>query len=122
MSRIATEFAADERLAVYGSLRPGAENAHVLAPLAGEWTSGSVRGRLVEAGWAAARGYRAITLCDTDEPVSVFLFCSHDLPAFWPSLDAFEGAEYRRTLVQVDTADETVEAFIYAVSEPVDRR
>ena len=48
---IATDYSADERLAVYGSLRPGEENAHILAPLAGQWTSGTVRGRLRNAGW-----------------------------------------------------------------------
>ncbi|HEV7439800.1 MAG TPA: gamma-glutamylcyclotransferase, partial [Methylobacterium sp.] len=43
-----------------------------------------------------------------------------DLPTHWARLDAFEGAGYRRALTRVQTAQHTVEAWIYVVSEPVE--
>ena len=116
---IATDYSADERLAVYGSLRPGEKNAHILAPLAGQWIGGTVRGRLRNAGWAAAGGYPAIVLDKAGESIEVALLCSHELPAMWAKLDAFEGADYRRMPVDVRTEQGPVAAFIYALTEPV---
>ena len=42
---------ADTRLATYGTLAPGRDNNEQLADLKGFWQQGTVRGRLVEAGW-----------------------------------------------------------------------
>ncbi len=105
---------ADRRLACYGTLRPGQPNHHQLADLHGHWRMGAVRGRLVEKGWGAERGHPALVLDDSASPVEVSLFESDDLPKHWPRLDAFEGADYERVLVRVDTADGTVDAWIYA--------
>ena len=54
--------AADRRLAVYGTLAPGRKNDWVLSPLPGTWTSGTVRGRRVAAGWGNAEGFPALQL------------------------------------------------------------
>ena len=43
------------------------------------------------------------------------VFVSPDLPAHWDRLDAFEGADYRRVLIEVATPDGPLEAYIYAV-------
>ena len=51
MSIPPADYLPEERLAVYGSLRPGERNAHVLASLAGEWTKGVVHGALRQT-WA----------------------------------------------------------------------
>jgi gamma-glutamylcyclotransferase (GGCT)/AIG2-like uncharacterized protein YtfP len=106
----------DERLAVYGSLRPGGSNAHVLDRLAGTWIEGTVRGRLVEKGWAAAGGYPAMLLDAAGPEQPVVVFCSSELPSFWPDLDAFEGTDYRRVKVQVRSVAGLFDAFIYELA------
>ena len=83
----------NERLAVYGSLRPGESNQHVLTRLRGVWVTGLVRGMLRHGGWGAGEGYPGLVLSDNAPSVPVEIFCSPNLPAFWTELDAFEGAE-----------------------------
>lgn len=109
--------AADTRLASYGTLAPGQPNHHQLDGLAGRWRTGSVRGRLVDKGWAAAMGYAALVLDPDGDPIPVELFESADLPAHWPRLDAFEGAAYRRVVADIDTEAGPLPASIYVVAE-----
>jgi len=104
---------ADHRLAVYGSLAPGRPNHHELSALRGEWSVGKVKGRLVARGWGAALGFPALVLSEDGDDIEVHIFQSPDLADHWQRLDAFEGAEYRRALVQVDTAGGMLEAWIY---------
>ena len=106
---------AERRLAVYGSLAPGRSNHGQLAGLAGDWRDGTVRGRLVESGWGAAEGYPGLRPDPAGPVVAVQLFTSDDLPAHWARLDAFEGEEYERTLIEVATADGPVSAQLYAL-------
>jgi len=108
---------AETRLASYGTLAPGQPNHHQLAELRGTWRGGTVRGRLVDEGWAATLGYPALILDPGAPPLAVVLFESHDLPAHWPRLDAFEGAEYRRVRTRVKTDAGSVEASIYVAAE-----
>jgi gamma-glutamylcyclotransferase (GGCT)/AIG2-like uncharacterized protein YtfP len=112
------------RLATYGTLAPGRHNHHQLAALQGRWRKGTVRGTLVDAGWGAALGCPGLVLDPLGPRVEVDLLDSPDLPAHWARLDAFEGAGYRRALTRVqtaqDAAEDTVEAWIYVVSEPVE--
>jgi len=75
-------FSIDEQLAVYGSLAPGERNAHVLAPLVGEWTEGEIIGTLQTITEGYAAGYQGIRL-DGGDAVPCMLFSSRDLPAFW---------------------------------------
>ena len=92
----------------------------MLAPYAGTWTRGRVRGDLVNAGWGAAGGYLGLTLRDDGPWVAVQVFESAALPGAWPELDAFEGDEYRRTVVLVyaenDDSKPLFEANIYALA------
>ena len=108
---------ADAVLATYGTLAPGRVNHHRLAGLTGAWTKGKVRGRLVHAGWGDALGYPGLVI-DPNGPdvVEVDLFRSPDLPAFWPTLDAFEGDGYRRIPVSVVTQDGVIKASLYEVT------
>jgi gamma-glutamylcyclotransferase (GGCT)/AIG2-like uncharacterized protein YtfP len=110
------KFRTDERLAVYGSLAPGRKNAHILAALGGSWIDGTVRGALRTSGWGAALGFPGIELDRNAGPVPVALLCSRDLPGMWERLDAFEGADYVRTVVDVETARGTVPANIYSLA------
>ncbi len=105
----------ETRLATYGTLAPGRTNAHQLSDLRGTWTTGHVRGRLVQEGWGAELGFPGMILDEAAGPVEVHLFYSVDLPDHWGRLDAFEGQGYRRTETQVITRDGAVPAFIYQI-------
>jgi gamma-glutamylcyclotransferase (GGCT)/AIG2-like uncharacterized protein YtfP len=107
------DFGPEERLAVYGSLRPGQRNAHVLDPIDGEWTEGYVRGALRPINSGYAKGYLGLTLDDQAGRVPVVLLSSRDLPDFWAELDAFEGEEFVRTVARVRVGDGSVEASLY---------
>ena len=108
-------MSADTRLATYGSLAPGRVNNDRLADLRGIWRQGTVRGRLVEAGWGAKLGYPGLVLESSGQFIEVHLFESPDLPDHWPRLDAFEGAGYRRVVTQVSTVDGDLDASIYVI-------
>ena len=106
-------MAIDNFLATYGTLAPGQPNHHQLASLAGVWLTGTVKGRLVDKGWGSALGYPALVPDDAGYRVEVHVLNSPDLPAHWSRLDAFEGNEYQRVAIQVETADRIVDAWIY---------
>ena len=117
MSRVTgRDRAADTRLATYGTLAPGRVNHQRLAGLEGRWQKGTVRGRLVDAGWGAALGYPGLVLDPQAPLVEVDLFESADLPDHWPRLDAFEGAGYQRVVTPVRTADGELDAWIYVIA------
>ena len=107
----------NNRLATYGTLRPGECNHHQLAGLTGHWEQGTVRGVLRDQGWGAALGHPAIALTETGDPVAVALFTSPDLPAHWARLDDFEGEGYQRVAVMVETSAGPVDAWIYALAD-----
>jgi gamma-glutamylcyclotransferase (GGCT)/AIG2-like uncharacterized protein YtfP len=109
----------DHHLATYGTLAPGRSNHHQLSDLRGEWSIGTVRGKLVDTGWGAALGYPALVLDADSDTIEVHLFRSADLPNHWSRLDAFEGSEYSRAPVQVATNDSVVDAWIYVSADPV---
>ncbi len=106
---------ADQRLATYGTLAPGQINHDQLAALKGQWRTGTVTGRLVDAGWGAAHGCPGLILDPAGDIVDVHVFESQDLPHHWSRLDVFEGPGYRRVIVQVRTADGDLEASIYVI-------
>jgi gamma-glutamylcyclotransferase (GGCT)/AIG2-like uncharacterized protein YtfP len=108
--------ATDTRFATYGTLAPGRVNYQHLAGLKGRWQKGTVRGRLVDAGWGAALGYPGLVLDPLGPVVEVYLFESLELPDHWSRLDEFEGTGYRRVITQVRTADGELNAWIYVIA------
>jgi gamma-glutamylcyclotransferase (GGCT)/AIG2-like uncharacterized protein YtfP len=106
-----------QRLFVYGTLAPGATNEHVLAGIDGWWEPATVRGTLVEEGWAVEHGYLAIAL-DAEAPaVDGLLFCSPLLDAHWARLDEFEGIGYERVATQALRFDgQPVDAQVYVTA------
>jgi gamma-glutamylcyclotransferase (GGCT)/AIG2-like uncharacterized protein YtfP len=101
-------FGASRSLAVYGSLVPGGTNHHVVQALGGEWSHGQVEGERYEAGWGAPQGYAAMRWIPGAPPMDVHVLVAPGLADFWPTLDAFEGADYRRSLVPVVRAGQLV--------------
>lgn len=113
---IERQFGASRRLATYGSLMPGRENAHHLDDALGTWRVGTVRGRLHDRGWGSGCGFPGLVWDPEGPGVPVRVLTSADLPARWPDLDEFEGAEYLRILVPVlDDQDEVLVANLYAL-------
>ncbi|MFO1239194.1 MAG: gamma-glutamylcyclotransferase [Sphingomonadaceae bacterium] len=106
-------MAIDNFLATYGTLAPGQPNHHQLASLSGVWMTGTVKGWLVDKGWGSALGYPALVPDEAGGPIGVHVLNSPDLPAHWSRLDAFEGTQYRRVAIRVETAESTVDAWIY---------
>ena len=104
---------ADTRLATYGSLAPDRPNHHQLAGIDGRWLTGIVRGRLVCEGWGAAMGFPALILDASGPAIEVHIFESAELPEHWPRLDAFEGVQYRRVAVEVETPEGRLDTSIY---------
>jgi len=114
-----SDFLTSCTLAVYGSLAPGKENHHMVAPLGGEWSAGFVEGDLAPHGWGVTIGYPAFRPRPGGAVVPVHVLRSRELPRAWPMLDEFEGADYIRILVPVFAAgrargdDPTAVANIY---------
>jgi gamma-glutamylcyclotransferase (GGCT)/AIG2-like uncharacterized protein YtfP len=94
-------FQVDHRLAIYGTLAPGKPNHHVVQPLGGEWCDGFVEGDMLDVGWGAAMGYRALLPRLGGESVPVKLLTAPRLGTAWEELDRFEGPDYERLLVPV---------------------
>lgn len=106
-----------DSLFVYGSLAPGRQNDHILAPLGGTWQPATVRGRLRMEGWGAGLGFPGLVLDPAGEEVNGLVFTSEKLAGFWPELDEFEGAQYARVPVAaVLSGGGTVEAYVYVLS------
>lgn len=109
-----------ERLFVYGTLRPGHENAFILENIGGEWLAGQVNGTFYARGWGEAADFPGIVLDADGMPVDGYLFVSDNLTAHWPMLDAFE-AGYDRVEVLVTTlTGEQVTAWVYQLQPRVE--
>jgi len=100
-------------LFVYGTLRPGQSNAHIMENIGGEWLPGYVTGTFYERGWGAAADFPGIVLDPQGARVAGYLFLSDNLQAHWPMLDEFEEG-YDRVEVNVTTNDgQQINAWIY---------
>lgn len=107
------------RLAVYGTLRRGAPNHHVLESVGGRWQHGEVCGHLDRIARGADRGLPAFRPDPAGPPVAVEILTSSALPAHWSRLDDFEAPAYRRTAVPVRLDDGRLRlAWLYARAEP----
>ncbi len=113
--------AGPDRLAVYGSLAPGARNHDQLEGLPGTWVPGHVNGSVIQIDWGESAGYPGLIL-DPDGPrVAVLVFQSPELCEHWERLDAFEGSQYVRVVVDVATEPGVVAAWVYALRWPAQR-
>lgn len=106
-------------LFVYGSLAPGEPNEHILSSNKGTWTKGSVRAFLHKQEWGANKGFLGIKLDEAGGLVPGLVFSSPSLKDEWARLDAFEGTDYRRVLVDVLMEDGTlIKSYIYELADP----
>lgn len=76
-------------------------------------------GHLLDEAWGAEFGFPGIVPSSEADYVEGYVLTSDGLRERWAMLDAFEGKEYQRALVQVYLAnEESVEAYVYAIAEP----
>jgi gamma-glutamylcyclotransferase (GGCT)/AIG2-like uncharacterized protein YtfP len=105
-----------ETLFVYGTLMPNCPNGYVLENIVGKFTPATVRGNLKNAGWSASMGYPGIHLNKNGDVIHGYLFSSSNLCNHWDYLDEFEGREFQREPVIVETYDEIdEETYIYVL-------
>lgn len=109
-------FGGDRRLASLSAGGAGGPARMSLAAVPGDWTTGTVRGRLEKRGWGAVMGAPGLILDSAGEEAAVDLFESESLPSSWRAFDAFEGGDYRRLMTIVERTDDVaVLANIYAL-------
>ena len=109
-----TSATVSEHLFVYGSLKPGHENAHLLEAIGGTWQAATVVGVMRQTGWGAGMGYPALTLEATGDTVHGFVFTSERLADSWKMLDEFEGDDYERVAASVRLDDgRRITAYVY---------
>ena len=101
-------------LFVYGSLRLGHSARGLVEPFVREWEPATVRGGL----YGFASGYPAVVLEPGAGLVMGELLRLQDVPACLAALDEYEGADYRRELVQVDHVGGPTWAWIYVLADP----
>jgi gamma-glutamylcyclotransferase (GGCT)/AIG2-like uncharacterized protein YtfP len=85
-----------QRLAVYGTLKPGEVNEGQLSGIEGDWLNGNVHGVITQPG-----DYLEFTWIVDAPAVPVKVFAAPTLKQHFHRLDEFEGPDYFRTLVPV---------------------
>jgi len=106
-----------QTLFVYGTLMPNCPNGYVLENIQGKFIPATVKGNLRNAGWSASMGYPGIHLDSNGDTIHGYLFSSSNLINNWDYLDEFEGEEFHRVEVTVETYDEyDVDTYIYVLN------
>lgn len=96
-------------LFVYGTLRQGFPNEHILTAIGGEFEAGYLHGHLIDEGWGAAQGCPGLKLAADGQRIDGQVFTSPSLDKHWQYLDDFEGEEYVRTETEIDRGYEGIE-------------
>lgn len=105
-----------QKLFVYGTLMPGAPNAHILERIGGSLETATVSGSLKAGGWGAAQGYPAFCP-NSNSCIPGWVFAPAEPERCWRILDDFEGSDYRRIPVSAEFADGRCETvWIYAAA------
>lgn len=100
------------RLCVYGTLRPGEENFHLMEPLNGEWEDVTYPGYYTPPD--DSYDYPRIAWTPEGDENPGKLITSPGLSSKWPNFDAFEGDDYCRILTPVESKNGPVISNIYA--------
>jgi len=88
-------------LFVYGTLRQGFANEHILTDIGGVFEGAEVQGHYVNSGWGAEMGCPALQLDKEGDWIKGQIFSSDNLKDHWGFLDKFEGKEYERVKAEV---------------------
>jgi hypothetical protein len=100
-----------EKLAAYGTLRPGEPNASVMGGVPGEWLDCTLKGERV----VSISGLAEFQWDLRGVEIPAKLLTSASLPHHWDRLDAFEGSAYQRHLLPAAVHGTFVVANCYVV-------
>jgi gamma-glutamylcyclotransferase (GGCT)/AIG2-like uncharacterized protein YtfP len=99
-----------QKLALYGTLRPGQPNHGILRDIDGSWTTVRLNGVLTQT------GLPTFSFATKGSAVEAVLLISAELPEHWSRLDEFEGSGYSRQLGLVWLEDSPQVANVYVTS------
>ncbi len=101
-----------DRLFVYGTLRRGERAWCQIEPFAAASEEARCRGTMV----AFERGYPGLML-EGDTVITGELITLAEVEAALAALDDYEGAEFGRVEIEVDTAAGVMRAWVYAIED-----
>ncbi len=106
-----------QHLFVYGTLRPGHANEHVMNKIGGQWRAATIRGNWFKEGWGYVNhGLRGMVVDDAGEEIPGFVFSSENLANNWALIDDFEGSDYERVDVRAGFPNgDGLDVFVYAL-------
>jgi len=106
-----------QHLFIYGSLRPGYPNEHVMTKIGGDWRAATIKGTWHSEGWGYVNhGLRGLVVDEAGEDIPGFVFSSTNLKDHWQTLDEFEGGDYERVMARALYADGGgQDVFVYAL-------
>jgi gamma-glutamylcyclotransferase (GGCT)/AIG2-like uncharacterized protein YtfP len=102
-----------DRIFVYGSLRTGMSARGLVEPYVKEWTPSTVRGAL----YAFPSGFPGVVLEPAGGIVMGELLWLRQMATCLPLLDAYEGHDYVRELVQAEHVGGPSWAWIYVLAD-----
>ena len=104
-----------DRLFVYGTLAPGAENYHLIEGAGGTWEAASCFGQVFTQTRGAHIGLPCFVPTHDGDRIDGQLLTSNNLSDYWTMLDQFEGELYERRFIPVKTEQgQELQAYVYA--------
>jgi len=110
--RFSAKSGADTQLCIYGRMRPGGPDAHVLEPFGGTWSNGTFPG-YIQGDTCTLEDCPGLAWSPNTEWNDGFILTSDKLAASWAHLDAKEGSNYARLLTPVRRGENDLVANIY---------
>jgi gamma-glutamylcyclotransferase (GGCT)/AIG2-like uncharacterized protein YtfP len=106
-----------QHIFVYGTLRPGDSNEHILKDIDGEWREASIRGVWHNEGWGYENyGLPGMVIDENGVEIQGLIFSSGDLENHWETVDDFEGADYKRVKTRAVCANgDVVKVNVYVL-------
>lgn len=106
-----------QRLFVYGTLKPGFENNYILAEIGGVFDKATLFGYTLDNNWEKQTGYPGLVKSDSKSKVAGYLFTSKKLTYNWDVIDNFETNMYIRSKVTVVIdSDVQIDAYTYIIN------
>jgi len=110
--RFSAASGAETQLCIYGRMRPGGPDAHVLEPLGGTWAEATFPGYL-QGGACTLDECPGLAWSPDGEWNDGFILTTDKLATFWEYLDAKEGENLTRLLTPVHSGEQYLVANIY---------
>ncbi|WP_439131974.1 gamma-glutamylcyclotransferase family protein [Polaribacter sp.] len=110
-----------DKLFVYGTLKPGCSNHHILQNIGGDCIKATLFGFEFDKDWEKQTGYPGLIKSNFDAKVEGFLFVSENLKRNWEVLDGFETEAYTRKIVPITIKNnQKVNGFVYVINTNFD--